>query len=135
MLPRTLPVLVALLPLAGCGREANLGRVTGTVTVDGQVPAEGASITFFPSDGKSASAGDLIKNGKYSALVPVGTARVEIRVPRPVKTAKGKPGAGPGGPGADKIEESLPARFNDQSELTFEVKPGANEKDWPLKTK
>lgn len=128
-------VLVVLLPLAACNRGAQMGQVSGSVTVDGQTPAEGSSITFFPTDGKSPSAGDLIREGKYTASVPVGKAKVEIRVPRPVRSAKGKPGEGPGGPGGDRIEESLPDKFHDRSELFFEVKPGSNPKDWHLKTK
>jgi hypothetical protein len=127
--------LVALLVLAGCSGEAKMGTVTGAVTVDGQVPAEGSSITFFPTDGKSRSAGALIEQGKYSTSVPVGEARVEIRVPRPARTGKGKPGEGPGGPGGDIIEESLPAKYNDKTELKYDVKPGRNEKNWELKTK
>jgi hypothetical protein len=126
-------LLAALLAVAGCGGSKS-AEVTGTVTVDGQVPAEGSSITFIPTDGKSRSAGALIEGGKYTARdVPVGTAKVEIRVPRPAGRP-GKPQAGPG-PGGDIIEESLPAKYNDKTELTFDVKSGRNEKNWDLSTK
>jgi hypothetical protein len=125
-------LLAALALAAGCG-GSKTAEVTGTVTVDGQVPAEGSSITFFPTDGKG-SAGALIEGGKYTAKdVPVGTGKVEIRVPRPAGRP-GKPQAGPG-PGGDIIEESLPAKYNDKTELTFDVKPGKNEKNWDLSTK
>jgi hypothetical protein len=128
--------VLALTAAAGCDDGPASGEVTGTVTVDGKVPAEGSSITFIPSDGKTASAGDVIKDGKYSAKVPVGNCKVEIRVPRPAgkqTTNKEGPGGGPGGGGL--IEESLPARYNDKTELTFEVKRGKNEKNWDLSTK
>lgn len=125
---------VVLAGLAGCDSGPKMGDVTGTVTVDGQVPAEGSSITFIPTDGKTPAAGATLEKGKYSTKVPVGNCKVEIRAPRPLARAKVRTeGPGPGGP-AD-IEESLPAKFNDATELTFEVKPGTNEKNWDLQTK
>src|SRR5262245_33920581 len=126
-------LLAAVLALAGCGGGSKVGEVSGTVTVDGQTPAAGSSISFVPEGGKAPSAGAVIEGGKYTARVPVGTAKVEIRVPRPVTLPKGE-AAGPG-PGGDRIEESLPARFNDETELTYEVKPGRQEKNWDLKTR
>jgi hypothetical protein len=130
--------LVLLVLAAGCENAPTTGTVSGLVKVDGAVPAEGSSINFVPSDGVSPTAGDLIEDGRYSAEVPVGTAKVEIRVPRPRGGANPNastegPGVGPAGGGL--IEESLPARYNDQTELTIEVKPGANNKDWELSTK
>jgi hypothetical protein len=111
-----------------------MGEVTGTVKVDGQVPAAGSSITFFPADGQSQSAGTLIdEDGRYRVRVPVGKARVEIRVPRPKAKRAGK-AQGPGAEGG-WIEESLPAKYNDHSELTFEVKSGTNKKDWDVSAK
>src|SRR5690348_10411374 len=87
-------LLAALAALAGCGGDSQTGEVTGTVTVDGQTPPPGSSITFVPTDGKSPTAGASIENGRYAARVPVGTAKVQIRVPRPAKAPK----AGAGGP-------------------------------------
>lgn len=129
--------LCAIALLVGCSSGPKQGEVSGTVTVDGKTPSTGSSITFIPTDGQSPTAGAVIENGKYSAMVPVGMSRVEIRVPRPIRQAansapKQGPGAeGPGG-GGGIIEESLPAKYNDNSELTFEVKAGQNPKDWNL---
>jgi hypothetical protein len=127
-------LLASLSLVAGCSGEPPTGEVTGTVTVDGKVPADGSSITLFPTDGKSPSAGDVLdKDGKYRVKVAVGTARVEIRVPRPV----GKPKAVKAGPGAEGyfVEESLPAKYNDESELQLDVHSGNNPKDYELKSK
>jgi hypothetical protein len=77
-------------------------------------------------------AGSLIEEGKYTARVPVGTAKVEIRVPRVFGKSKVREGPGAG---EDLVEESLPARYNDNSELKLEVKSGKNPKDWDLKSK
>lgn len=123
--------------VVGCSSGPKDGEVSGTVTVDGQTPAVGSSITFIPTDGTSPTAGAVLENGKYKTRVPVGMAKVEIRVPRPTgapAAPKQGPGAeGPGG-GGGFIEESLPAKYNDATELTIDVKEGANPKDWTLST-
>jgi hypothetical protein len=122
--------LVVLAFLPGCDDGPRTAEVTGTVKVAGQIPPAGSSITFIPTDGKSPTAGATLQDGRYSVRVPVGITKVEIRVPRPVA----RPGPKVQGPGSEGglIEESLPAKYNDQTELTFEVKPGKNEKDWDL---
>jgi hypothetical protein len=125
-------LLTALALAAGCGRGPATGEVSGTVTVDGNVPAPGSSITFLPADGKSPTAGALIHQGKYATQVPVGTAKVQVRVPRVVGKAKTKEGPGAG---RDKLEEALPAKYNDNTELTFDVKSGRNTKNWDLKAR
>jgi hypothetical protein len=121
--------------LLGCGRGPAVGEVSGAVRVDGEVPAAGSSITFIPTDSKSPTAGAVIESGRYSAQVPIGIAKVEIRIPRPRGGGgqKAGPGSGPGGGGF--IEESLPAKYNDQTELTLDVTRGKLVKDWELSTK
>lgn len=130
-------LVASILAAVGCSSEIKEGEVSGNVTVDGQVPAVGSSITFIPTDGTSPTAGAVIDNGKYMARVPVGKAKVEIRIPRPVQNSAA-PSAGPGsegpGGGGGFIEESLPAKYNDATELTIEVQSGKNPKDWTLST-
>lgn len=125
--------LVVLAVTAGCSNGPATGTVSGTVKVDGQTPAVGSSITFMPVDGTSPTAGAVIEQGRYSVQVPTGKSKVEIRVPRPSGAAAGD-ADGPGG-ASGLIEESLPAKYNDQTELTLEVTRGKNEKDWDLSTK
>lgn len=117
--------------LLGCSGDNTTGEVTGTVSVDGK-PAEKGSIGFVPVDGKSPTAGAEIKDGKYTAKVPVGTAKVEIRVPKVV--GKKKLYNTPDSPVQDLLEEVLPAKFNEESELKLDVKSGKNEKSWDLKS-
>jgi hypothetical protein len=133
-------LLVTLAVLVGCGGDQP-GEVSGTVSVDGQVPAEGSSITFVPT-GKTAGGGCLIEGGKYAVKLAPGNYKVEIRVPKAIKGSKGAPagdGPQPGGPGSGgpggpaNIEESLPPKYNDHTELTIEVKSGSNPKNWELK--
>src|SRR5262245_31539415 len=116
-------LLVATLWVAaGCsGSGPRMGEVTGSVTVDGK-PAESGAISFFPLDGKSPTAGGMIKDGRYTAKVPVGNAKVEIRVPKVV--GKKKLYDRPDSPEQPILQEVLPPKYNDQTELKFEVQSG-----------
>jgi hypothetical protein len=131
---RAAGLLTALALAAGCGQGPGTGEVRGTVTVDGQPAPPGSSITFVPADGKAPTAGALIENGKYTARVPVGPAKVQVRAPKTVAKPKAGKQEGPGAEG-DLVEESLPAKYNDSTTLTYDVKPGTNTKDWDLKTR
>jgi hypothetical protein len=53
--------------------------------------AAGSSIIFVPTDGKAATAGATTEAGKYTAKVPVRTAKVEIRVSRHVSASSRGP--------------------------------------------
>lgn len=131
--PRRLAVVLGgmLALFVGCNDGPPTGEVSGLVTVNGAIPANGSSITFIPLDGKAPSAGNTLKEGKYSVKVPVGTAKVELRVPRPVARRKDGAKDGPG-PGGDLIEESLPAEYNNNTTLRFDVQPGKQEKNWDV---
>jgi hypothetical protein len=124
-----LPGVLAVVP-AGC---SNTYEVTGTVRLDGQ-PIEKGSITFVPADGKGVTAGSEIKDGKYTvSKVSTGTRLVQIRYPKVAgkKTLYDTPAS----PTRDLFREVLPPKYNDRTELRFEVHPGANEKDWELSLK
>lgn len=125
-------VLVALLALAGCNSGPTMGDVRGTVLVDGK-PAEGGGITFEPADGNGQTAGGEIHNGQYATQVPVGAAKVRISVAKVV--GRKKVYDTPDSPIMPITVEALPARYNEQTELELEVKPGLNQKDWDLKSK
>jgi hypothetical protein len=114
----------------GCS-EPTTGRVFGVVKVDGQ-PANEGSISFFPIDGRGATAGGAIVDGRYSVEAALGEVKIEIRVPKAV--------------GEEKLydvensrvrrlmAETLPAKYNDQTELRLEVKPGENLQNFELTT-
>ena len=125
-------VVAALVAVLGCSGPPTHGEVTGAVMIDGKPAARGA-VTFIPVDGKSQTAGGEIKDGRYTARVPIGLAKVEIRVPKVV--GKKKLYDTPDSPVQDVLEEVLPERYNNSTELTLEVKAGKNEKDWELKSR
>ncbi len=124
-------VLFGLLFTCGCEKPTT-GLVTGTVTVDGS-PAKSGSIAFIPVDGRSSTAGTEIVDGAYSAQVPFGEAKVEIRVPKVI--GERKLYDAPDSPMKSVMAETLPSKYNDASELTLVVQPGENQKDFQLTTK
>jgi hypothetical protein len=117
----------------GCGKDGgsvDLGAtVTGNITIDGAAPPSGTSISFEALDGKAKSGGATVTGSTYTANVQPGKYRVVIRAP------KTKSGKGENALAGDFFEETLPAKYNDKSELTLEVTAGKNNKDWDLKTK
>lgn len=112
------------LVLAGCGqRGPSLVRVTGTVMIDGR-PLPNAYIHFTPTAGGRGSHARAAGNGRYALdFLPgrpgavAGTHRVSI------STADESGGS-----------ETVPARYNRESELTATVEPGATTIDFDLKT-
>lgn len=122
--------LFAMSLASGCA-EPTTGRVSGVVTVDGQ-PATG-SIALFPVDGRSPTAGAEIAAGAYEAEAAFGEFRVEIRVPKIV--GQKRLYDAPDSPMKSLMEETLPAHYNDQTELRLEIKPGENRQDFNLTTR
>jgi hypothetical protein len=124
-------LLTALLLAVGCG-DQNEAEVSGAVTVDG-VPMASGAIQFVPEDGQSKTTGGAIKDGRYSVKVPVGRMKVSISMPK--ESRKKKLYNTPDSPVGTMYDEGLPAKYNEKSELTLEVKPGRNPKDWELQGK
>jgi hypothetical protein len=123
---------VVLLPVAGCGSSGpKLGKVSGTVTLDGK-PLPDARIEFQPGPEGSPSEARTDENGHYELmygpdkpgaivgehLVRISTARMEL---------------------ADELgremishPELLPPRYNQESELKREVVAGSQTIDFEL---
>lgn len=116
----------------GCGPESKMTSVSGTVSVDGK-PAEKGSISFIPVDGMTSTTGAVIENGKYKSEAPLGESKVEIRVPKVV--GKKKLYDTPDSPVQEVLEEVLPAKYNEATELRFVGERGNNEKNWDLSSK
>jgi hypothetical protein len=80
----------------------------------------------------TASGGDIV-GGRYTVNARVGPSKVSISVPKVV--GQRKVYDTPDSPMAQVTEESLPPEYNDETTLTFDVKPGPNEHNLSLKTK
>lgn len=121
-----------LLALAGCNQgaqEPTRYPVRGTVLLDGKPLAEG--IIYFKTIATGAVDSAPIKDGKFDGQAEAGERRVEITSPQTVDN----PNATPGMLDQEQVE-TIPARYNSQSELTEDVKAdGANEYEFTLESK
>lgn len=117
-----------LLAVAGCGDETT-GTVQGTVKFGGKLVEKGA-ITFVPMDGNNPTAGGPIVDGQFSVRVPVGNAKVVINGTKVI--GKKKIYNTPNSPEMPLTDELLPDKYNDKSQLQFDVKPGTSEKHFDL---
>jgi hypothetical protein len=125
-------IVVALGSLAGCGGSDSMVKVTGVVNLDGK-PIEKGAILFVPVQGNAPTAGGQIKAGRYTVQVPPGTMKVSISAPKVVGKKKLYPT--PNSPEMEVTEEALPAKYNERTELKFEVTSGTNQKDFDLRSK
>jgi hypothetical protein len=124
--------LVAAFLAPGCSTGPQSAIVTGEVTLDGR-PIENGRIAFQPLDGKSQSGGAEIKDGKFSAEVPLANMKVEINGNKQVGTYK--PYDTPQSPVLPKLVEIVPSKYNVNSELTLDVKKGLPPQKFELKSK
>jgi hypothetical protein len=118
--------------VAGCSGLSSQGTVNGTVTLDGQPLTEGV-VRFVPVDGKSQTATENIKDGKFSATVPLGEMRVEFSAPKVGKPHKVYDT--PDSPVVEDVGERIPARFNVRSEFKITVKIGSQDETFALQSK
>jgi hypothetical protein len=122
-----LPFCFVLLAMsfAGCGKTGpELAPVTGRITLDGK-PLEKADVLFQPDGSRPPSSGRTDANGHYDLAYKrgvmggtIGSNTVQITISSDVV-------ANP---------PNIPARYNSESELKKEVKPGPNEFNFDLTT-
>ena len=124
-------VLVVAVVCLGC-RDTGLATVEGLVTFDGE-PVEEGSIVFEPADGAGAAVGGGIVNGQYRLAgengVPFGKKIVRISATR--KTGQ-QVEPMPGVPLVDEVEQFIPPRYNQNTELTVDISAGDLIQDFPL---
>jgi hypothetical protein len=113
---------VLLVALTGCGSSGpEIAYVTGKVTMDGK-PLPNAAVVFVPENGRPAGArtdedGTYVLNfaqGRKGAIPGASTIRI-MTFRDADQDENGQPI--PGSP------ETVPARYNTESTLTFEVVP------------
>ncbi len=119
----------------GCGGTPDdtpeLGTVSGTVTLDGS-PVPKATVTFKPEEGGRPSSGTTDDQGYYelqyslssSGAVP-GKHMVRITTATTITNEAGED---------VDVPETIPAKYNTESELTEEVKPTSQTIDFELKS-
>lgn len=133
------PATLLLLPLLaglGCGRGdlPDLGRVEGTVTLDG-APLADAFVEFHPESGRPSSC-RTDAQGRYRPLYIRAIAGVRLGPSAVViSTARDEqPAAAPGSEPLPAVPDHLPTRYNAESTLKADVRPGANTIDFALES-
>jgi len=127
-------LIVAFFATLGCSSTpTDSGVLEGQVTLDGAAVDDG-TITFLPVDGASATSGGFIKQGKFDVKnVPLGKAKVSITA---VKVVGSKPVYNtPNSPVMPITVNPIPKKYNEKTELVFDVQPGMNRNDWHLTTR
>ena len=123
---------LALILATGCG-GGSTGSVSGTVTL-GNEPLKEGTVTFTPADGKGQTVSAPIKDGKFSASLPVGSMKVQISAPRPTGK-KTKMYNTPDSPEVEEVAELIPDKYNARSTLTLTVKGGSQTETFALDAK
>jgi len=119
--------VLLMLCLVGCNGDGKY-PVSGTVTWEGDpIPADhNGHITFTPIDpSKGPDAGPIGEDGEFSFRASPGEKRVEILISRP----KGKRVEAMG---MAAEEMYVPRKYNEESELTANVKEESNTFDFAL---
>lgn len=120
---RIIGLSLATLVICGCGKSGpEIASVSGRVTMDGK-PLANAAVVFIPENGRPAGAttdadGNYVLNfsqGRRGAIPGKNSIRISTqRDPTPGdETRKGIPGS----------KETVPAKYNAASELSFDVEP------------
>ncbi|MGY8770819.1 MAG: carboxypeptidase regulatory-like domain-containing protein [Pirellulales bacterium] len=126
-------VSLLVLSVAGCGGAPtyDTGLVTGTVTLDGS-PLPSARIQFQP-DGGSPSSGLTDSSGKYKLKYTRSTMGAEPGN-HSVSISTFNEGDSDAEPPVASSPETVPTKYNSDTELTAEVVKGPNTHNFDLKT-
>jgi hypothetical protein len=126
-----------LLALQGCGGKS-YAPVSGTVTLDGK-PLANAIVTFNPiaepgsKEAGESAGGKTNENGEYKLKTYTGKGEREGAQVGKHKVNISQQGSK--GEGDRTITwEKLPKKYNENTELTYEVHSGENKKDFELKS-
>jgi hypothetical protein len=130
--------LVLMLFCAGCdGGRTKQAAIQGEGKLDGK-PVERGTIQFMPMQGVEGSIATAeITGGRYQlsgkVSPAVGWNRVEIHALR--RTGRTIRRSFPGHGTMDEEVEAVAPRFNSESTLKFEIKPGENTADFEVASK
>ena len=119
--------LALALTAASCSSDNPLVTVSGNVTLDG-TPVRDGDLLFTPADPQFGSEAAKITDGVYQANLRPGQNKAQIRASRPVPGKKGPMGE-------QLIEDYIPPKYNDQSNLTIDVSKSQRKHDFQLQSK
>lgn len=135
---------ISMLFQPGCSQsdQPELGKVTGTITLDGK-PLSGVAVVYQPESGRPAR-GMTDAEGKYELTYIRQTKGTKVG-PNRVEIAPSEDGEAEEAESADEESQSvtkrstsrkptIPARYNVRSELKADVKAGENTFHFDLKS-
>lgn len=123
-------MLAAFCVCAGCSRSG-LGKVSGTVTLDGE-PLPDALVEFVPTGGDGGlSFGRTDSNGDYYLML---SRTAEGATPGEYKVRITTRDVVDDGGQERWIDEKVPSKYNSNTELLATVEPGSNTIDFDLST-
>ncbi|MEW4453884.1 carboxypeptidase-like regulatory domain-containing protein [Bremerella sp. JC817] len=112
--------LLGIFAITGCG-SGNTSATTGTVTLDGK-PLPNAEVVFTPEGGGRPAVAETNEQGDFELIYTVGQSGappgkyvVRVRTATTMVNDKGKEVI---------VEEKVPRKYNDQTELVCEVIQG-----------
>ena len=117
-------LLLTVLILPGCSDGPAVAPVTGTVTHDGE-PLAGAMIEFQPDKG-APSYGYTDENGRYEIQYQTDQMGALLGHHYVSVTTAGEK-TDPKTDTTINVPESVPRKYNDPTELEFEVERGQNQ--------
>jgi hypothetical protein len=127
-----LPLILGVSTISGCGEKSEfppLGKVNGVIKMDGE-PLPNAAVQFQPIQGKRGSYGRTDANGKYTLGYTNDLNGAEVGKHKVfITTEQAGISNESGGPSTPPVKEKLPATYNSESTLEYEVKAGSNEID------
>jgi hypothetical protein len=129
MKPYSALLLCALLALCGCG-ASDKTDVSGTVKLDGEPIPEGDISFVITGSGKSGNG--KITNGKYSAQVPPGKAKVQINASKSMPLPPGEKGMDGK---TEEVRQYIPDKYNAKTELTADITGPNPSLNFDLKSK
>lgn len=126
-------VAVVSLLCLGCGTtDDGLVQITGTITLDGK-PLKQGKITIEATDGRGGVEGGTIVDGTYSVKTTPGSKAVKINAPKVI--GQKKTYDTPDSPTTDVVTESIPKKYNQQTELKMEVSESSTEHIFELQSR
>jgi hypothetical protein len=118
----------------GCDKRPTRSSVQGEVKLDGQ-PVDGGRITFIPAGAGVVPAQAPITGGKYQLTTGEGPSLGKCKVEIVWSKTTGRKINDPRLGAAEELKQVIPAKYNDKSTLSFEIKPGDNVYSVDLKSK
>ncbi len=132
------PILIAM-TLAGCGGASTGGRlpISGEVQLDGQ-PLDQGAIHFEPSveEKVKVDTGAVITNGKYQLTAEHGLVpgKYIVSITSSTKDTRTADQIMQAGSEAGPSKERISSKYNSQTTLNIDVKPGTNKFDFKVES-